>query len=215
MKTLNEQKNWGVELRTSYVEPSKPKIGDDDGISDRFMNMVIVLFTLLTLGISFAASAQKCDSLQNRIMLRQAMLDMEREHYEKAVVKLLEVRVNAPDNANVNQMLGKCFLCGSRETDKAIFYLSRAVTQMSEDYEEWDLDETRAPLETAYYLAKAYEDQEQMALAAESYELYLNATADATVSKSRTYAMIRRSAERCRAAAVGADLTQEIMFTNN
>lgn len=216
MKTLNENKNWGVELRTTSVPSTRPKIGDDDGISNRTMNLVIVLFTLLTLGISFAASAQQADSLENRILLRQAMLDMERENYEKAVIKLLEVRASTPENANVNQMLGKCFLIGLKENDKAIFYLSRAVSQISTEFEDWDMDETRAPLETAYYLAQAYETQGDMAKAAECYETFLMAAQNDPMSRSRTYAMIRQNAERCKGVGTGQSLElNESMVLNN
>ncbi len=216
MKTSNQLQNLNIAYKSESIQPSKPRIGDDDGISNRAMNLVIVLFTLITIGISLAASAQQPDSVRTRILLRQAMLDMDREHYDKAVVKLLEVRAANPENANVNQMLGKCFLHGSGEPGKAIFYFNKAVDHITAEHEEWDLDETRAPLETAYLLAQAYEQEGRMAEAAASYERFIAAAEQLPMAKSRTYALIAQSAQRCRNSTANTDAALEnVVFNNN
>lgn len=181
---------------------SRPRIGDDDGISDRTMNAVIVLFMIITMGLALSASAQAPDSTQCRIILRQAMLDMEREQYGQAVTKLLEVRANTPENANVSQMLGRCYLYGFNDAEKAAFYLSRAADHVSADFEEWDMDEIHAPIETAYHLAKAQELLGNYAEAADSYQQFLTYLEQGSRNGSRMYAMIGRNADRCRVAAV-------------
>jgi tetratricopeptide (TPR) repeat protein len=204
MKTLNKHQNWSMSLKpapTFTEESSRPKIGDDDGISNRAMNALIVVFTLITLGISiFTASAQ--DNVKYRIMLRQAMLDMDRIEYDKALIKLLEVRANTAENANVSHMIGLCYLYGQESADKAAFYLNQAVKSVSKDYQEWDLDETNAPLQTAYHLAIAYEKLEDFGRAAGFYQQYLALVSNPDKpNTSRTYAIISSNADRCQLAA--------------
>lgn len=204
MKTqINNQSNETYfKQQNSITSDPKPKIGDDDGITDRAMNLLIVLFMLLTLGISIASAAPANDEVKYRILLRQAMLDMDRLEYEKAIIKLLEVRANTEENPNVNQMLGICYLYGREDAEKAVFYLNRAAQFASTEFEEWDMDEKRSPIQTLYHLGKAYEQLNDMAKAAEFYTQYLAfLEVDPLASKSRTFAMIKRNANNCYVAA--------------
>ncbi|MCF8275627.1 MAG: tetratricopeptide repeat-containing protein [Flavobacteriales bacterium] len=204
MKTLKENEKWSVSLKatqTTVEESPRPKIGDDDGISDRTMNAIIVLFMLITLSVSIVASAQP-DPLKYRIMLRQAMLDMDRLDFDKAAAKLLEVRANSEENANVNHMLGMCYLYGQDASEKAVFYLNKAAKHAAVDFESWDLDEKRAPIESVYHLAKAYENLQDFAKAARYYEQYLATINNGADNGSRTYAMIHRNMEKCKAATI-------------
>ena len=104
-----------------------------------------------------------------------------------------------------------CYLNGEISAEKAVFYLSRAVTSVSPAFEEWDLDERNAPVETAYYLAKAYEKVEDFAMAADFYAQFLNSagTANTISVESRTYAMINKSAKRCEAIAQAQQIQSE------
>ena len=205
MKTFNNKQEWSTSLSAvpkNTEETPRPKIGDDDGVSDKVMNALIVLMMILTMGVSIATAAAT-DEIKYRIILRQAMLDMDRMHYDKAVVKLLEVRANTESNANVDHMLGLCYLYGQGAVEKAVFYLNRAAQNTATDYQVWDLDETRAPSETAYHLAKAYESLEDYAKAAEFYGQFL-ASLDVSELKlsTRTYAIISKNAKQCELAAV-------------
>lgn len=204
MKTQfdNQTNEMYLKQRVLYNSSPKPKIGDDDGISDRAMNFLIVLFALLTLGISIASASPSNDEVKYRILLRQAMLDMDRMEYEKAIIKLLEVRSNTEENPNVNQMLGICYLYGREDAEKAVFYLIRAAQFATTEFEEWDMDEKRAPVQTLYHLGKAYEQLNDLAMAAEYYNQYLAfLEVDPLASKSRTFAMIKRNANNCYLAA--------------
>lgn len=206
MKTLNKDKSWSAELGTylrNHESTPRPKIGDDDGISNGKMNIVIVLFTLLTIGVTvLAANAAGNEDVKYRILLRQAMLDIDRMDFDKAIVKLLEVRSNTDDNANVDHLLGMSYLYGEVSAEKAVYYLSRAASEATVDYEEWDLDETRAPIETVYMLAKAYEVTEHFDMAADFYSQFLASLNEDQLDKeSRTYGIINRSAVECRLAA--------------
>ena len=214
MKTLKENRNWsaalGAYIQNTEADP-RPKIGDDDGISNRAMNYLILLFTLLTVGVTVAAAAPN-DDAKYRIVLRQAMLDIDRMDYDKAIVKLLEVRSNTPENANVNYLLGKSYLYGEVSYEKAVFYLNRAATSVTDEYEDWDLDETRAPSETVYLLAMAYENLEQFDLAADLYSIFLMELKNEGKldESSKTYAIISQSAERSRIAAANRSSDEQV-----
>lgn len=213
MKILKDNQTWSTSLKavTHKSEASpRPKIGDDDGISNRALNAVIILFMLLTVGVSIATAAPTED-VKYRILLRQAMLDMDRLEYDKAITKLLEVRANTEENANVSHMIGLCYLYGQNSPEKAVFYLNRAISAVSVDYEAWDLDESRAPVQTSYHLAKAYESLEDFAKAAEYYGMFLNYVQDdSALASSRTYTLISRNAEKCRVAAANSAANEAI-----
>ncbi|MGB1318654.1 MAG: tetratricopeptide repeat protein, partial [Flavobacteriales bacterium] len=194
----------------------KPKIGDDDGISNKAMNAVIVLFMLLTVGVSIA-TAVAGENVKYKILLRQAMLDMDRLDYDKAIPKLLEVRANSVENANVNHMLGMCYLYGVESPEKAVYFLNRAVKDASEEYEFWILEETRAPIETTYHLAKAYEAIDDFDNAAVYYAMFLDhLDTNTNMAFSKTYALIKSRAQDCRMAAEhqkpSAEIQENVVF---
>lgn len=212
MKTLKNNQRWDASLKalpTNVERDPRPKIGDDDGISNRAMNMVIIFFMLLTVGVTIATAAPTED-VKYRILLRQAMLDMDRLEYDKAITKLLEVRANTEENANVSHMIGLCYLYGQDSPQKAVFYLNRAASNVSEEYESWDLDETSAPVQTTYHLAKAYEALEDFEKASDYYAQFLDhLDSGAKVASSRTYTIISNNAMNCRLAAKSKSATVE------
>lgn len=206
MKTLDQNQKWSTGLKDHLLREdnrtTRPRIGDDDGISNKAMNAVIILFMLLTVGFTVAIGAPN-DEVKYRIILRQAMLDMDRFEYDKALVKLLEVKANTEENANVDHLLGKCYLYGNVSYEKAAFYLNRAVANVSADHEEWVLEEQSAPLETYFLLGIAYEQTEHFDLAAEFYGQFLMTCVQSgkVDASSRTFAIISRAADNCRLAA--------------
>lgn len=221
MKTLDQNQKWSAginsHLRKTENQNPRPKIGDDDGISNRAMNAVIMLFMLLTVGLTVAIGAPN-DDVKYRITLRQAMLDMDRFDYEKALVKLLDVYTNTEPNANINYLLGKCYLYGNVSHKKAAFYLNKAAENVSVDYEEWVLEEETAPVETLYLLGIAYEQTEHYDLAAQYYGQFLAKCLDSgqVNPSSRTFAIINKAAENCRiAATTETDQFRQSIVLNN
>ena len=218
MKTLKNNQTWDASYKAipnQFTADPKPKIGDDDGISNKAMNALIVLFMFLTVSVSIATAAPTED-VKYRILLRQAMLDMDRLDYDKAISKLLEVRANTADNANVNQMIGVCYLYGANAPEKAVFFLNRAVAEASSEYEEWDLDETRSPIQTNYHLAKAYESLEDFEKAAVYYAQFLDyLDSKYGMASSRTYTIIRNNAASCLAAAKNQDGEKDALLPEN
>lgn len=156
---------------TPDQQPNGPRIGTDDGISNRGLNLLLILFMLLTVGLA-VASANDAEQVKNRILLRQSMLDIEYLRYEEAIPKLMEVMAKDPDNANVSYLLGVCHLYGTRNYHQAAFYLERASRSVSASYESWVLEERNAPVQSIYLLATAWEQANDNLRAMLAYEKY-------------------------------------------
>lgn len=154
--------------------PERPKIGADDGISNRQMNFLLVIFMIITMLVSVVAanaSASNGDeALKLRILLRQSMLDLERGNYDAALIKLTTVYAADMDNANVAYLIGKCHFHGAKDYQQAAFYFERASRAVSASYMDWDLDEREAPIQAVYLMASAYEAAGDSERAAWAYE---------------------------------------------
>jgi len=173
---------------------SGPRIGTDDGISNRGMNILLIIFMMLTVGLA-VASATETDDVKMRILLRQSMLDVEQQRYQEAVPKLMELLAKDGENANAAYLLGICHLYGTRNFHHAAFYLERASAAATPDYESWDLEERNAPVQTHYLLATAWEqagDDDRAALAYEQYIAKVTGS-DAKTISPRIMKMVRHN----------------------
>ena len=174
------------------------------------IRMIAIL--LLQLGLLVPATAQRPElSIEKRILLRQAMLDIDRLEYDKAISKLLLVRDSDSINPNLAYLLGRSYLYSNRprSLEKAIFYLTKASVSPNDDYLEWDLDEQDAPMEVFYHLGKAQEKLGLYEPAAESYENLLDHLAkDANIHRSKMYDLIMQNAKDCQMASLSSPATQ-------
>jgi tetratricopeptide (TPR) repeat protein len=212
MKTIDNRSVWSATLQyqggnaQSNGTSSGPKVGTDDGISNRALNILIILFMLLTVGMSLASAN---DDVKSRILLRQSMLEVERTDYEAALPMLMELFAKDATNANVNHMIGICHLYGTGNFHHAAFYLSMAATSVSNDYQVWDLEERSSPVQTLYLLATAYEQAGRDDLAAETFTKYLTHVGQEGGKKisPRMRGIIERQLAQCvqRATAIETD----------
>jgi tetratricopeptide (TPR) repeat protein len=185
MKTITHTPNpFGVLFFKNATDPqtSGPRIGTDDGISNRGMNILLIIFMMLTVGLA-VASATENDDVKMRILLRQSMLDVEQQRYQEAVPKLMELLAKDGENANAAYLLGICHLYGTHNFHHAAFYLERASAAATQDYESWDLEERNAPLQTHYLLATAWEQAGDDDRAALAYEQYIAKVTDSDAKK--------------------------------
>jgi tetratricopeptide (TPR) repeat protein len=195
MKTITHTPNpFGVLFFKDATDPqtSGPRIGTDDGISNRGMNVLLIIFMMLTVGLA-VASATETDDVKMRILLRQSMLDVEQQRYDEAVPKLMELLAKDSENANAAYLLGMCHLYGTRNFHQAAFYLDRASAAASRSYVAWDLDERNAPVHAHYLLATAWEQAGDDDRAAMAYEQYIAAVTgdDAKKVSPRIMNMVR------------------------
>lgn len=77
-------------------------------------------------------------------------------NFHKALSVYLELLGEYPNNANLNFKIGYCYLNTATEKIKSIPYLEYASKNIIRDYDVLDANEERAPIETLFYLGKAY-----------------------------------------------------------
>jgi tetratricopeptide (TPR) repeat protein len=208
MTTNAQSLEWNAVLQSQGgnespgTSPLPPKIGTDDGISNRLMNILLVIFMLLTVGLAVASGAV-ADDVKYRLLLRQSMLDIDQLNYDDALPKLMEVFAVDPENANVTYMLGVCHLRGTGNYHKAAFYFEKAAKSVSPTYLTWDLEERSSPVQTLYLLASAYESAGAFEKAAVAYQNFLAFGAEEGAKKlsQRVTAMIQRNLAQCQQQA--------------
>ncbi len=77
-----------------------------------------------------------------------------------------------PTNANLEFLIGACYLSGNELKSKAIPYLENAVEQISPGYREGSYKERNAPTQSLFALARAYHVTNQLDKAIIYYEKY-------------------------------------------
>jgi hypothetical protein len=75
-------------------------------------------------------------------------------------------------NGNVNYKAGLCYLNIANERAKALPYLKDAEKDISKRYDPFSFMEKSAPVETYYYLGKAYHLNNELDKALETYSVY-------------------------------------------
>jgi outer membrane protein OmpA-like peptidoglycan-associated protein/tetratricopeptide (TPR) repeat protein len=113
---------------------------------------------------------------QDKNLFKKNFLDAEyffmTEEYREALHLYLELLKTDPDNANLQFLVGACYLSLYGEKNKAIPYLEKAVENMSPAYREGSYKERAAPREAIFALARAYHINEDFDLAIKEYGKY-------------------------------------------
>jgi len=81
---------------------------------------------------------------------------IEYNNIHKALAIYMDLLNESPNNANLNFKVGFCYLNTATEKVKAIPYLEFAAKYISSDYKVASFEEIQAPVETLFYLGKAY-----------------------------------------------------------
>ena len=113
----------------------------------------ILKFQLLAL-IFFPVGASSQSAKEMKEIYKQAETHYLYEEYDLA--NQLYILLENPENLNLKYKIGTCYLNIPDEKEKAIPYLEAAVKNASYDSRTKSLKEKRAPLDSWYYLAKAY-----------------------------------------------------------
>ncbi len=95
------------------------------------------------------------------------------EEFPDALPFYLQLIGKYPDNANLNYRLGLCYLNIQGGKDKAIPYFEKAINNLTNRYKEGDFREEEAPYDTYFYLANAYQINNEIIKAKRTYEKYL------------------------------------------
>ena len=95
------------------------------------------------------------------------------ENYARALPLYLDVAKEV-DNANINFLIGVCYLNSTTEKQKAQQYLEKASASISEKYKYGKFKEKNAPRETWLYLGKAQHLNYKFDEAIASFEKFLS-----------------------------------------
>ena len=108
------------------------------------------LLTLILLPLNLSSQSAK----EMKEIYKQAEAHYLYEEYDLA--NQLYLLLDDPENLNIKYKIGTCYLNIPDEKEKAIPYLEEAVKNASYDARTKSLREKRAPLDTWFYLARAY-----------------------------------------------------------
>lgn len=130
----------------------------------------ILLTALMGIIASFASFSQNTDAL------KEAFSDAEYyilfEDYNEALSLYLNIYKKGVDNAYINHRIGECYLQISGHKEKAIPYLEEACKNLSKSIKEGSFKETKAPYRTLFYLASAYQINNQLDKAIETFKKF-------------------------------------------
>jgi outer membrane protein OmpA-like peptidoglycan-associated protein len=127
------------------------------------------LITLLLAVTSLSFFAQKSDF---DIKFKKVEEVLKEKKYDQALSMYLELYNSDPENANLAQKVGYCYLQSIGRKEKAVPYLEKAVKNVSPDYKEHESTEKRAPILAYKLLGDAYHIDSQFDKAVVTYNLY-------------------------------------------
>jgi hypothetical protein len=151
-----------------------------------------ILFVLYTL--SFFAQDQESFKKQ----FTEANTLMEENFYDKALPIWLSLLKENPDNFNLNYKVGLCYLHSSNHKKDALPYLIKASQGTTTNYDPFSFNEKQAPLETIYYLAKAYHINYDLDKAMMNYMSFK----DKITKKHYLYEEVDHDIEMCKNAKI-------------
>lgn len=91
---------------------------------------------------------------------RQSFLEantlMEEKQYNVALPIWMGLQAEQPANFNLNYKVGVCYIYSANDKAKALNYLVKAVQNTTKNYDPFSSSEKKSPVESYFYLARAY-----------------------------------------------------------
>lgn len=145
------------------------------------MRVIIGLFIFL-----FSLSGLKAQTYTYREKFVEGNYLILEENYSKALENFLAAYQLDSTNANINYLIGLCYIKSIAEKDKAAYYLKKAALDVNENYTPFEAREKSAPVNVFYYLGAGYHLTYQIDSAIkyfEKYRQYLSPTKQAELLK--------------------------------
>jgi len=142
------------------------------------MNRLIALISALLLVVSVGFSQNTFDKEKFQESLKSSSFRekfeaasslMDDQLYELSLPLWKSLLEDQPDNGNLNYKYGFCLLRSNENRKDALPYLLKASNSIAKNYDPFDFNETNAPLETEFYLGKAYHHNYELDKAIESF----------------------------------------------
>src|SRR6056297_241648 len=119
-----------------------------------------------------------CSFAQNEKSAEETFLDAEYyrlyEEYEEALPLYQQLINDGYDNAHINYRIGECLLEIPGKKDNSLSYLKKAVKNINRKFKEGSFKEKGAPVYAIFYLGKAYQVNDELDKALETYETFKN-----------------------------------------
>lgn len=118
--------------------------------------ILLISILLLFINTTYSQLIKSTDSNSFEKKYYNADAYIDDGNFQKAIEIYKNLLQTVPDNANINFKIGYCYIHTAQEKNKAIKYLEKAIKNITNDYNPNSYKETKAPLETYFYLGKAY-----------------------------------------------------------
>jgi Tol biopolymer transport system component len=115
-------------------------------------NIATIMLLCFSLGFFNFLNAQT-----NEDWFYEAEDFLEDANFHKALNVYLDLVQHYPNNANINFKIGYCYINTATEKAKATPYLEFATKKISTEYTDGSWEEENAPIESLFYLGKAYQ----------------------------------------------------------
>jgi WD40-like Beta Propeller Repeat len=136
----------------------------------------VILIALVSIMGSLSAFPQYKSALKDAFY--EAEYYILYEDYNEALALYLNLLNNGLDNAYINHRIGECYLQIPGQKNKSIPYLEKACESVSKVIKEGSYKETNAPLRTIFYLACAYQVNNELDKAIETFDSFKQKLAD-------------------------------------
>ncbi len=113
------------------------------------------LITILLLPIFFFVKAQSSEK-EFQFKFNLAKHELSHRKMKQALPSLLDLYEMDSTNANINYLIGVCFVEGNIVSEKSIYHLLKAKKDIEVDYNSDSYSERNAPIYVYYYLSIAY-----------------------------------------------------------
>ena len=114
-----------------------------------------ILIAILLLQICFVSKGQS-DEKEFQFKFNLAKHELSQRKMKKALPTLLELLEMDSTNANINYLIGVCFVEDHIVSEKSINYLTQAKKNIAANYDTDSYSERNAPIYVHYYLSIAY-----------------------------------------------------------
>lgn len=133
----------------------------------------ILLTPSLILMCIFKLSAQTEEKKSDKDYFTEGSYLMLEENYSLALQNLKKAYEFDSTNANINFLIGECYLHSATEKSKAEYYLSKAIQKVRKNYRPNDYSEKAAPPHAYLYYAQALHINYKFDEAIQNYDKFL------------------------------------------
>jgi tetratricopeptide (TPR) repeat protein len=139
----------------------------------------ILIITVLGILLPFLSFSQFKDALKETFL--EAEYYILYEDYNEALALYQNLYNSGYDNAYINHRIGECYLQIPGQKEKSIPYLEKACENVSITIKEGSIKETKAPLRTIFYLAIAYQTNDELDKAIETFNKFKDRLAEENI----------------------------------